>query len=98
MRNTLLIAAAVGASLALGACSNEREAEAEVGGATAEVSTTLPESQVSDQQLENTAEGAAAAAATAQGSSTAVVVSPPVTDAPMAPGTTSTNPAAPATQ
>lgn len=97
MRTPLLAAAAVCAGLALSACSNEREAEAKVGGAEAEVTTTLPESQVTDQQLQNTAEGAAAAAATAQGSSTAVVVSPPATDAPAAPGTTTVNPAAPAT-
>lgn len=61
----------------LGACNGEREAEATVGGAEAEVSTTLPESQVSDTQLEAAAEGAAAIAQTPQGSNTSVVVTPP---------------------
>lgn len=80
-------AAALLAAGLLAACGDkERTAEANVGGAEAEVSTTLPESQVTDQQLQNTAEGAATAASTAQGSSTAVVVSPPATgDATSAP-------------
>ena len=71
------VAAALAVASLLTACSGERKAEAEVGPAEAEVTTDLPESQVSDQQLQNTAEGAAAAAATAQGSATSVVVSPP---------------------
>lgn len=70
------IAVALSASAALAACGGgERTAEAEEGGTTAEVSTNLPESQVPDQQLENAAEGAAAAAAT-PGAGTSVVVSP----------------------
>jgi hypothetical protein len=88
IRSALPTAAlALAAAGLLAACDNKREAEAKVGGAEAEVSTTLPESQVTDQQLQNTAEGAAAAAATAQGSATSVVVSPPATGeaAPAAP-------------
>ncbi|MCR5875099.1 hypothetical protein LRS10_13445 [Phenylobacterium sp. J426] len=62
----------------LTACGNrEREAEVNTGTAQAEVSTTLPESQVSDAQLKAAAEGAAAVAETPQGSNTAVVVTPP---------------------
>lgn len=80
IKTALPALAALLAAGALAACgNNEREAEAQVGGAEAEVTTTLPESQVTDEQLQNTAEGAATAAATAQGSSTAVVVSPPAT-------------------
>ncbi|WP_334161946.1 hypothetical protein [Phenylobacterium sp.] len=77
----LAATALVAGAGALAACGDkERSAEAETPVAEAEVSTTLPESQVSDQQLQNAAEGAAAAAETPQGSSTAVVISPP-TDA-----------------
>lgn len=91
-RKPHLMAPAAAALLAgaalIGACSNEREAEAKVGAAEAEVSTNLPESQVTDQQLQNAAEGAAALAQTPQGSNTAVVVSPPSdqTTAPASPG------------
>ena len=70
-----VLAVLAGASLA--ACSNEREAEVNTGTAQAEVSTNLPESQVSDDQLKAAAEGAAAIAETPQGSNTAVVVTPP---------------------
>ena len=80
----------------LAACGGERKAEADVGNATAEVTTDLPESQVTDQQLENTAVGAAAAAATAQGSATSVVVTPPTSPSPTE-GGTQTAPAAGAT-
>jgi hypothetical protein len=67
----LLIA---GASLA--ACGDkERSAEAETPAAEAEVTTKLPESQVSDQQLQAAAEGAAAVAETPQAAAS-VVVSP----------------------
>jgi hypothetical protein len=76
-KTPLMLAAAGAALLAVGACSKEREAEVSTGAATAEVSTTLPESQVSDQQLEAAAQGAAAIAETPQGSNTAVVVTPP---------------------
>ena len=71
-------AALIAGAGSLAACGDkERSAEAETPIAEAEVTTTLPESQVSDQQLQNAAEGAVAAAETPQGSSTAVVVSPP---------------------
>lgn len=76
-RMPLALAAAGALTLALGACSKEREAEVNTGAAQAEVSTTLPESQVSDAQLEAAAQGAAAVAETPQGSNTAVVVTPP---------------------
>lgn len=70
-------AAVLAAGLALSACSNERSAEVDTGKAEAEVSTNLPESQVTDEQLKAAAEGAAAVAETPQGSNTAVVVTPP---------------------
>ena len=54
----------------------ERSAEVETRNAEVEVKTTLPEGQVSDQQLKNAAEGAAAIAETPQ-AATSVVVSPP---------------------
>lgn len=69
------------ACAALGACSEKREAEVNTGTAKAEVSTDLPKSQVSDEQLEAAAQGAAAIAETPGGSNTAVVVTPPA-DAP----------------
>ena len=72
----LLIPGAV-ALMALAACSEKREAEVNTGTAEAEVSTTLPKSQVSDDQLEAAAQGAAAVAETPQGSNTSVVVTPP---------------------
>ena len=65
------------AGLAAGCGDNTREAEANTGKASAEVETTLPESAVSDTQLQAAAEGAAAVAETPQGSNTSVVVTPP---------------------
>jgi len=82
-----------GASL-LAACGDKREAEAETPTAEAEVTTTLPESQVSDQQLQNAAEGAAAMAETPQAGAS-VVVSPPPSGAagtPEAPAGATTTP------
>ena len=49
---------------ALAACSGDRQAEGETPVAEAEVSTELPESVVSDNQLEATANAAAQAAST----------------------------------
>lgn len=91
MHRNLPFAAVAAATLALtlGACSKEREAEVNTGTAEVEVKTTLPESQVSDQQLEAAAQGAAAIAETPQGSNTAVVVTPPA-DAPAPTGETVT--------
>lgn len=70
MRSYIHFAAPLALGALLAACGGqEREASAEANGATAEVSTPLPESQVSDTQLQNAAEGAAAAAATPPGRS-----------------------------
>ena len=59
----------VGAALALSmgalAACGDREAESETPVAEAEVKTELPEEVVSDQQLQNTADAAAAGASTA---------------------------------
>ena len=71
------LAALLAGAAVLAACGGQREAEAEVEGAKAEVTTDQPESQVSDQQLENVAEGAAAAAATPQASASVVVTPAP---------------------
>ena len=84
-----------GAAL-MSACSKEREAEADTGKAEAEVSTTLPESQVSDAQLKAAAEGAAAVAETPQGSNTSVVVTPPSDSTATPAGTPAKAPTAPA--
>lgn len=86
------VALLAGAAL-ITACGEKREAEVDTGAAEAEVSTNLPESQVSDAQLKAAAEGAAAVAETPQGSNTSVVVTPPPTTGNAATGTT---PAAPA--
>jgi len=87
-------AALLAGAAVLGACGNkEREAEADTGKAEAEVSTNLPESQVSDEQLRAAAEGAAAIAETPQGTATSVVVTPP---AEPAAGAGAAAPAAPA--
>jgi hypothetical protein len=59
----------------------------DTGTAKAEVTTDLPKSQVSDDQLEAAAQGAAAIAETPGGSNTAVVVTPPA-DAPAPSGET----------
>lgn len=58
--------AMVGASalLALSACEGDREAEAETPVSEAEVSTELPETVISDEQLDATANAAADLAAT----------------------------------
>ncbi|HEX8570362.1 MAG TPA: hypothetical protein VF699_10635 [Caulobacteraceae bacterium] len=60
--------ASVGAALALSmgalAACGDREAESETPVAEAEVKTELPEEVVSDQQLQNTADAAAATAST----------------------------------
>jgi hypothetical protein len=56
-------------------CSREREAEVKTGYAEVEVSTDLPPSQVSNEQLQSAAEGAAAIAET-PGAGSSVVVSP----------------------
>ncbi|WP_374470889.1 hypothetical protein [Phenylobacterium sp.] len=72
----LTAAALIAGAAALTACGgNERSAEAETPAAEAEVTTKLPESQVSDAQLQAAAEGAAAVAETPQAGSS-VVVSP----------------------
>jgi hypothetical protein len=83
----LLIPAVLVAAAALGACSDKRQAEVDTGTAKAEVTTDLPKSQVSDDQLEAAAQGAAAIAETPGGSNTAVVVTPPA-DAPAPSGET----------
>ena len=57
------LVAGLGAA-ALAACGGDREAEGETPVAEAEVSTELPESVVSDNQLEATANAAAQAAST----------------------------------
>lgn len=61
---TGLAAAAVGALVTVTACDSERTAEADTPVSEAEVSTDLPESAVSDQQLQATANVAADIAAT----------------------------------
>lgn len=76
LRHGLASVAVMAGAVALVACSQEREAEVDTGTAEVEVSTTLPESQVSDEQLQSAAEGAAAMAET-PGAGTAVVVTPP---------------------
>lgn len=77
MRSYIHFAAPLALGALLAACGGqEREASAEANGATAEVSTPLPESQVSDTQLQNAAEGAAAAAATPQAGASVVVTAP----------------------
>jgi uncharacterized protein with FMN-binding domain len=75
----ILAAAAAAASLTgLVACGgDERTAEAETNNTTVEVTTELSQNQVTDQQLNAVAEGAAIAAGTPQGSATGVVVAPP---------------------
>lgn len=74
MRSYLKFAAPLALGALLAACGDqEREASAEMAGAEAEVSTELPEEQVSDQQLQNAAEGAAAAVATPQAGASVVV-------------------------
>lgn len=77
-------------AFALAGCGNERTAEVETGAAEAEVSTTLPESQVSDQQLENAAVGAAAMAETPQAAASVVIT--PDTDAQTDPAAAGTPP------
>lgn len=52
------------ALMALAACDSDRTAEAETPVSEAEVSTEMPESAVSDEQLEATANAAADIAAT----------------------------------
>jgi len=71
------LAGLLAAAISLAACGDrERSAEVQTSNAEVEVTTTLPEGQVSDQQLENAAEGAAAIAETPQAGAS-VVVSPP---------------------
>ena len=83
------IAAFFAAAAGLAACGErERSAEVETSNAEVEVTTKLPEAQVSDQQLKNAAEGAAAMAETPQAGAS-VVVSPP--------GSAEANAAAPVT-
>ena len=75
--------AVVFAAFALSGCgNNERTAEVETPNAEVEVSTNLPEAQVSDQQLQNAAEGAAAMAETPQAGASVVVTPPPSTAMP----------------
>ncbi len=75
--------AAVIAAFALSGCGEkERTAEAETPNAEVEVSTKLPEAQVSDQQLQNAAEGAAAMAETPQAGASVVVTPEPTAAAP----------------
>ncbi len=59
---TLTVAAVLAGAAALAACSNEREAESKTPVAEAEVSTTQPESAISDQALQNAADIAAVTA------------------------------------
>lgn len=68
MKKILLTSATVAAAaLALSACGdNERTAEADTSVAEAEVTTEMPESAVSDAQLEATANRAAAEASQPQ--------------------------------
>lgn len=54
------VAALFAASAGLAACDDTREAEAETPVAEAEVETELPEAVVSEEELEQAAEGAAA--------------------------------------
>ncbi|MBW3560307.1 MAG: hypothetical protein KY449_11180 [Proteobacteria bacterium] len=83
-RNKFLALAAVLALSAggLAACSGEREAEAETGVYEAEVKTEAPESMVSDQQLQNSADAAAAAAATGASATTTGGMAAPAGDMP----------------
>ena len=82
--------ASVGAALALSmgalAACGDREAESETPVVEAEVTTELPEQVVSDQQLQNTADAAAATASTP----------PAAVPAPGAAGTTGAATTAPA--
>lgn len=55
--------ASIAASIALSGCEGERQAEANTAVSEAEVSTELPESVVSDDQLQTSAEVAANLAA-----------------------------------
>ena len=76
IRAGLAAAGLLAGAAVLAACGDkERTAEAETPAAQAEVTTKLPENQVSDQQLQSAAEGAAAVAETPQAGSS-VVVSP----------------------
>lgn len=65
-RNHIITVALTGpfAAASLVACGGDREASAETGVAEAEVSTELPETVISDERLQATAEGAAAVAST----------------------------------
>jgi hypothetical protein len=72
----VLLLTAFAATTLIAGCNREREAEVQTGNAEVEVSTDLPPSQVSNQQLQSAAEGAAAIAET-PGAGTSVVVSPP---------------------
>lgn len=61
----VFVTAAAFAALSLAACGDgKREAESQTPVATAEVETQLPESTVTDQQLQQTADQAAAQAST----------------------------------
>ena len=86
--------ASVGAAMALSmgalAACGDREAESETPVAEAEVQTDLPEEVVSDQQLQNTADAAAANASMPPAS----VAAPgaPTTQPGMAPGAPTTQP------
>jgi len=64
MKTAYLATAAGLAALALGACSQERKAEADTGTAKAEVSTSAPPAAVPDAQLQAQAQQAATAAST----------------------------------
>ena len=75
------VTAALALSMGALAACGDREAESETPVAEAEVKTEMPEEVVSDQQLQNTADAAAANASTQP----AMV--------PAAPGTTATAPA-----
>lgn len=59
-----LAAASAGAVAIIGGCGNERTAEADTPVSEAEVSTDLPESAVSDERLQASADAAAQVAAT----------------------------------
>ena len=87
--------ASVGAALALSmgalAACGDREAESETPVAEAEVKTELPEEVVSDQQLQNTADAAAANASTAPAAVPAGTMGAPTTQPP-ATGAATTQP------
>ena len=69
-----LTAASAGALMLVAGCDNERTAEADTPVSEAEVSTELPETVVSDEQLQASADAAAQVAATPPSGVTVVPV------------------------